>query len=228
MYVAVAAIGSAAIGGAISSMGASDAASAQQDAADEAARIQMQMYQQSRADTAPWRKAGENALNTLTNKVNAGPGTFQQSPGYQARLEEGQRGIERATSARGGIGGGKMSKDLARYGQNYATNDYQNFLNNYYTSLAPYQSLSGEGMTMASQNAQNSLATGQGLANTYQTAGQAQAGGYINQANALTGAMGSGLNNYLAWQGTQNDNNWSAPSGSSGTWGDTNYRIRGE
>lgn len=56
-----AAIGSALIG----SNAASSAASAQEDAAKYAAQLQMQQYQQSREDLAPWRQGGAEAVNQL-------------------------------------------------------------------------------------------------------------------------------------------------------------------
>ncbi|MBW2092002.1 MAG: hypothetical protein JRI34_07765, partial [Deltaproteobacteria bacterium] len=44
---------------------AGDAASAQQAAASEATQAQLQMYEQSRQDMAPWKSAGQWALNQL-------------------------------------------------------------------------------------------------------------------------------------------------------------------
>jgi hypothetical protein len=203
------AVVAAGIGGSLlSSDAARHAANVQADAATTAAQAgqstQLQMFEEGRADTAPWRKAGETALNTLLEKVQAGPGVYTTSPGYQWRLDEGTRALERSAAAKGGLLGGGTGKALTRYGQDYATNDYQNFLANYYASLTPYQSLAGVGQTVAAQNAQQGNQVAANIAagnlNAANIAGQAQAGGIINQANAYTGAANTGLNNYFLWK----------------------------
>lgn len=191
------------ISGLLNYSAAGDAAEAQGDAARYSADMQYKMYMQGRSDTAPWRETGGNALAQLWKKVQMGPGEYEKSPGYQARLNEAQKGITRNAQATGGVGGGKMAVDLMKYGEDYATNDYQNFLSNYYKSLTPYQSLAGVGQTSAEQGAQNAMQTGQGMGMSAMYGGNAAAGGYINQANAITGAANSGLNTYLAWKNTQ-------------------------
>jgi hypothetical protein len=52
-----------------------------------------------------------------------------QDPGYQFRLSEGQKALEHSASARGGALGGRAGKELARYGQDYASNEYGNAYN---------------------------------------------------------------------------------------------------
>ena len=48
----------------------------------------------------------------------------QQRPGYQFRLQEGQRALENAASAGGMLRSGNTWKDLMKYGQEYATSEY--------------------------------------------------------------------------------------------------------
>lgn len=183
------------------------AANTQADAAREAARMQMEMFEKSREDYAPWRKAGSDALNVLSGKIAAGPGNYRQSPGYEYRLKEGLDAVEASAAARGrGLSGATM-RGLNRYAQDYATNDYDNFLTRYYQSLTPHQSMAGVGMT-ALQTTSNLGANAANQAGMYNTmAGNALAGGYINQANAITGAIGSAGNNaiagYNAWRNSQ-------------------------
>ena len=190
-----------AVGGAlVSSSAAKSAASTQAEAARQAGDTQLQMFEEGREDTAPWREAGVNALKTLTEKIAAGPGQYKESPGYQFRLGEGTKAIERSAAARGNLLSGATGKALTRFGQDYATGDYQNFLANYYASLNPYQSLSGVGQTTAGQTAALGTQTGANIGATTIAAGQAQAGGTIGQANAITGGLNSGVNNYLMWK----------------------------
>lgn len=188
------------VSGIVNAVSSKDAASTQAAAANTATDAQLAMYREGLAATAPWREKGEAALNTLVDKVNAGPGDYTKSPGYDFRVSEGQKAIERSAAAKGGLLSGATGKALTRYGQDYATNDYQNFLANYYNSLTPYQSLAGVGQTTASQNAVQGNQTAQTIGQNTIAAGNANAAGQINQANSITGAMNSGINNYMMWK----------------------------
>lgn len=50
-------------------------------------------------------------------------------PGYSARLQEGQKALERSAAARGTLLTGQTAKELDRYAQDYAANEYQNVYN---------------------------------------------------------------------------------------------------
>ena len=54
---------------------------------------------------------------------------FQTDPGYEFRKAEGERGLDRSAAARGGVISGGHSKDLIRFGQDYASNEYSNVYN---------------------------------------------------------------------------------------------------
>ena len=189
------------VGASASTSAASTQAAATTQASSDANATQLAMYAMSREDTAPWRKTGEDALNALAAKINAGPGDHTRSPGYDFRLSEGEKAIQRSAAARGNLLGGGTLKALTRYGQDYATSDYDNFLRRYYESLTPLQSLAGVGQSTAAQTAASgNQVGGQIAANTLQAginAGQAQAAGEINQANSIIGANRSGASNAL-------------------------------
>lgn len=204
--------GAAILGGAaIGANASSKAASAQENAINKAAETteessqlareqEWKMWEEQKALQEPFRTAGIGALSTLQQKMVAGPGEFTQSPGYLSRLTEGESGINRALASRGMYDSGKALTALTRYNQDYATNDYQNFLNNYYQSLQPYQTLVGTGnqtaVTLGNQAGQvgSNLANiemsrGNALADAYVGAGNARASGYINAGNAWGGAL---------------------------------------
>ncbi|GAG27357.1 unnamed protein product, partial [marine sediment metagenome] len=63
--------------------------------------------------------------------------------------------------------------------------------------LTPWQSLAGLGQTAAGQTANLGMQTGQGLAQNALAAGEARASGYINQANVISGAATSGVENSI-------------------------------
>lgn len=182
------------------------------EAAGEASEAQLEMYYQSREDMAPWREAGVNALNQLTGRIEAGPGEFrpEDQPGYQFGYEEFvEKPTLRMASATGGLGGGGTQKALTRYASDYATGNYQNWLNNWYRSLTPLQSLTGLGQTTAGQMSQNALTTGQMVGQNIRSAGQARATGYINQGNiwgsAISG-LGQNALNYMMYNQYGNQN----------------------
>ena len=54
---------------------------------------------------------------------------LQNEPGYQARYQMGLQGLERGAAAQGSILSGGTQKALARYGQDYASNEYSNAYN---------------------------------------------------------------------------------------------------
>lgn len=54
-------------------------------------------------------------------------GELEASSGYQSRLSAGLQGMNRSAAARGTVLSGGTQKALARYGQDYASNEYGNF-----------------------------------------------------------------------------------------------------
>lgn len=182
---------------AASLFGASQQADATENAAnitgaatDRAVQLQNEQYQQTRADQAPYRAAGEIALNKLiplaTNYQKFGADQFQQDPGYQFRLSEGQRSMAHSAGNRGGLVSGTSLKAMQDYTQNAASNEYTNAFNRYQTErnaqLQPLQSLAGVG-----QSATN--LTNVAGANNANTVGNALISQSGNAANA--GMIGS-------------------------------------
>lgn len=208
--------GASLIGGAMSSRSASKAADTQADAAQYAADLQYKQWQEQQKLQAPFREAGLTAQNRLldylglsANKTAPGYGTlmrdfgmadFQADPGYAFRLSEGTKALDRTAAARGGLLSGSTLKGAQRFGQDLASQEYQNAFNRYQINrgnkLNPLQSLLGSG-----QSATNVLGTaGQNYANqageAYMGAGNARASGYIGSANALSNAFG-GVSNAI-------------------------------
>jgi hypothetical protein len=202
-WVAGAVVGSAVI----NSMSASDAASTQADAANRASDLSYRQWQDSVALQEPWRKAGEQALNKLiplTDYKNFSMADFQADPGYAFRLSEGTKALERSAAARGGLMSGATGKALTQFGQDYGSQEYTNAFNRYQTEraarLQPLQSLAGLGQTTAQQIGQSGMNMASTVGDIQQSAAAARASGYVGQANALTGALNTGLNYYQGQQ----------------------------
>lgn len=185
-------VGSAAAGIAgsvIQSNAASDAADQQAAAAHEANQLQEKMYNQTRADNEPWRQAGVSALGGMQNADFSRDFTandFTKDPGYDFRMNEGQKAIERSAAARGGLQTGGTLKALTQYGQGFASNEYQNAYNRFNADrdrrFGRLSTLAGFG---GSANASNASA-GANYANNSgaNTMGAADAAGAAGMAGA--------------------------------------------
>lgn len=195
----------AAVLGAVNGM---NSANDQKDAEANAQKISQDQYNQTRADQAPYRDAGYTALGQLTagtapggqySKTFSGLGDLSDDPGYQFRMDQGMRGVDAGAAARGGVLSGAALKEEQRYGQDYASGEYNNAFNRYTTQQT---------------NSFNRLASvaglGQTAANQTQAAGQAnataQTDAVIGSANANAAGMGavsssltSGANSLANW-----------------------------
>jgi len=192
-------LGSALIGGA----GAGAASRAQERAQREANAAQERMFNRQVELQEPFRQAGVNALPELVEASRYTPfgmEQFQADPGYGFRLKEGLRALESSAAARGGLLSGNALRGITRYGQGLASEEFGNAFNRYQAERAarlnPLQSLAGMGQSNAATMAQQAGQYGQNMAQGAATMGNIRASGYVGQANALTGALGQGLNYY--------------------------------
>jgi hypothetical protein len=151
----------------------------------------------------PFRQAGVNALPELIEASKYTPFTMQQfqaDPGYAFRLQEGMKALDRTAAARGGLLSGATLRGAQRYGQEMGSQEYTNAFNRYQAErqarLNPLQSLAGMSQTSANMLTGAAGQLGQNIAQGAATMGNIRASGYMNQANALTGALGQGLNYY--------------------------------
>ena len=210
--VIAAGVGAAAsVGGSlIARSGARKAARTQEQAAQRAETTQREMFERQLGLQEPFRQAGLTAQQEIMRLLGVGGDTaapgfgsmarpfgmqdFQQDPGYAFRQSEAMRALERSAAARGGLLSGSTLKGIQRFGQDLASQEYQNAFNRFQIERAarlnPLQSLMGSG-----QSAVNTMtgATGQAAQNIGQMqlgAGQARASGYVGGANALASALG--------------------------------------
>lgn len=211
--VAAAIIGGVATlgGGLIASSGAKKAGETQAQAAREAQASQERAFEKQTELQEPFRQAGLTAQEQIMQLLGIGGdkaaegygslakpfGTeqFQQDPGYAFRQAEGMKALERSAAARGGLLSGGTLKGIQRFGQELASQDYQNAFNRYQVErsarLNPLQSLMGAGQSSSNVLTGAAGQLGQGQAQSQLAEGQARASGYVGQANALAGALGS-------------------------------------
>jgi hypothetical protein len=189
--------GAALLGGKMQSDAAKSAAGTSAAASDRASDVQREMFERNVELNAPFREAGINALNKLvplTEYQNFGMDQFQQDPGYAFRMSEGMKGLERSAAARGGLLSGATLKGIQRYGQDMASQEYQNAFNRYGIErdrrLGPLQSLAGVGQTTSQQLG----SAGTQFANTMGNIGMNQANVMGNAQMARASAYGNTLN----------------------------------
>lgn len=172
----------ASIGGAlIGSKNASKAANAQVASADRAAETQLQMFNQSREDSTPWRVAGGQAIGQLSDMLQPGY-DYTASPGYQFRFGEGQRAVESGAAARGTLMSGGTLKDLVRFGDGVASQDFNQQFNRV-ASVASGGQQANQAIGALGANAANNIG------NAQMQAGNARASGYAANSAAWGGAL---------------------------------------
>ena len=236
---------------------AEDAAETQGEGADAATQLQREMFRQTRRDLRPYRQAGRKGLSEIREGFQKG-GVFQQGkpfkfdytldefeadPGYQFRLQEGLKALERSAAAGGGLFSGATGKALQRYGQDYASGEYQKaYGREFNEALTQYQTgrdrntelfnryaaLAGIGQTATTTTGQFAQQYGQQAGENILGAANAAAAGRVGQANAwgnfagqASGALNQGLQAYMMGQYMQ------APGGvqtqlPTYNWGGTN------
>jgi len=228
--VAAAIVGGAAIGAVASNSAANKGEKAANAANNEAAREydltradQLDLLKQQRADQQPWLDAGKASLAQLAAGTSAGGDLVRPfsladmaaDPGYDFRISEGEKAIQRAASGRGGLFSGATLKALARFNQNTASDEYGSAYNRYNndqsTKFNRLASIAGLGQNatnqvgQAGQSAYGTIASaGANASNAIQNnltgAANARASGYVGGANAI----GNGISQYMNYTQGQN------------------------
>lgn len=209
------------LGGFIGQQGALQAGAASGAAGIRAYQNAQEEAAKNRAATSPWTATGGGAEDMLARLYGLGhityqnndprtSGTldksnvagdrtaalnaFQASPGYQFRLGEGIKALDRSAAAKGMLLSGAQQRAVTDYGQNTASNEFGNYSN-------ALMGLSGGGLNAAlGTNATNAGVTNQGNALGFSGA-MGQASAYSNAANALASGISNGMNNLASLAG---------------------------
>lgn len=175
------------------------AAGASAEAQRYAADLQKQMFERQAELQEPWRQAGIGALNQLIPLSQQyqpfGMAQFQAEPGYGFRLSEGMKALERGAAARGGLLSGAQMKGIQRYGQDLASQEYQNAFNRYQAErqarLGPLQSLAGVGQTATQALGGAASQYGTNVGNLAMTGGANLANAALMQGNIRASQYGT-------------------------------------
>lgn len=215
---AVGAIGSAVIGGNVAQSAADTQANAatsasatEAAAADQATQAQLQMFGQTEANEQPFLAAGGNALTALQAGTGTAPGgtgsgplntpyptmapfttaQFQNSPGYQFQLQQGEGAVLNNASAIGGVNSGNTLRALTQVGQGTANQDYWNaynaYVNNYQQGYQQYTNNQNQTFNQL----QTLAGSGQNAAGNLGALGSATAGNVGNIATGTAAQIGA-------------------------------------
>lgn len=168
------------------------------------------VYQQQQNWMNPVYQAGMGGQGRLLNYLGIGAGDgsgnfgkyatadftpdqfyANQDPGYGFRMSEGLKAVDRQAAARNGLISGAALKASQRYGQDMASQEYQNAFNRYQTSrtntLNPLQQLTAQGQSAAGSLGQYAQNYGGVMDNAY--------AGYGNTVNSVLGNYGTTMGN---------------------------------
>ena len=206
----------AAVGAASNADSSRKAAHAQSDAAALANQTQADALKAQTDQNAPFREnglAGQNRLmdllglskNTTADGYgsmakNFAPSDMTTDPGYQFRLDQGNKALNNSLALRGGLLSGNAVRSAVDYNQGAASQEYQNAFNRFQTNrsnvLNPLQSLGGMAQSATNQVGQATQNYANNVGNNQIGAGNANASGYVGQGNAVAGALSQGINMY--------------------------------
>lgn len=180
-------------GSVIGALGARSAGRAGERAAGQAADVERAKLEEDRFrydEMKPYRTAGIESVTALGDIMSGRTDPTQalmNDPGYKFRLSQGSKALDRFLAARGYRLGGRALKEGVRYNQDFASNEYQNMLNNKFR-LAGFSGTPTHAPSVS------------GVSNAIMAGGNAQAGAYEGYNQAIQG----GLQNYTTYR-TYND-----------------------
>lgn len=179
------------------------------DSVDEAAldaAVQERLRQQQAAKNDPLYGS---LLSTYKEYKPFSMEDFQVDPGYQFRLDQGNKSLQNMAAATGNLNSGRALKDAMNFSSGLASQEYGNAYNRYnndyitgyntfntnqnniYNKLA---ALAGMGQSSASSLAGVSQNYGAQVGNNLAQGANASAAGTVGQANAWNQGIGSAAN----------------------------------
>jgi hypothetical protein len=185
-------IGANLIGSSMGADAAKSAAGIQAKSAQDATNLQTRIYDESVARSKPFYDTSVQANNKLSGLLGLNgqspTSVMENDPGYQFRMDQGQKTLDNSAASRGMTLSGAAQKALAKYGQDYASGEY----NNVYNRLS---STAGGGQVASNMN-NLGASYGTNVSNNITGAGNANAAGTVGAANAWGNGLQSTVNNY--------------------------------
>ena len=204
------------IAGMIGQQGAQQGGEMAAAAANQAAQQNMNESKRARAEASPWTGSGTSSLQKITNLLGLGElrgdgnkfntysvdptnakglqtqalADFQTTPGYQFRMDEGSKALDRSAASRGLLRSGAQQKAITTFGQGIASEEYGNYLG----SLFNLAGMGGQAVGGANNTSAGLV---QGAGNMMTQGGIARGSGYAAGANALASGISKGAQNAM-------------------------------
>ena len=174
------------LGAKMSSDATKSAARTSAESADKATALQQQMYEQNIARQQPFLQGGTEDYNRLRSLMAGGPSAAQNflqiDPGYQFRLSEGMKALDRQAAARGGLISGGALKAAQRYGQDLGSQEFGAA----YNRLASLANVGPQAAGVMSTLGQNYASN---VGNIYQQQGNTAANAALARGSAYSGGL---------------------------------------
>lgn len=214
---AVLGAGASLLGGKSQSDAAKSAAKAQLKATKATIKAQERALERQIGLQEPFRQTGVNALAdyaTASQYTPFGMEQFEADPGYSFRMSEGMKALERSAASRGILQSGGTLKDITRFGQDAASQEYQNAFQRYLAErqqrLQPLEYRIGLGQNAASNQGVNIGQSAQNVGQLTTSLGDIRSAGIMGQSNAFTNTLSNiaglatqGANAYGQYQAAQ-------------------------
>jgi len=130
IVAAAAVVGAAAIGASgPSSINEQRAQALRKEAEKKALAESEEGFEEQQAALEPFLQVGRQAIGTLGTDVEEltrpfSTEDFQADPGFQFRVQQGERGVNNFLASRGLADSGRAGKELSRFNQSEATNEF--------------------------------------------------------------------------------------------------------
>jgi len=150
-------------------------------------------------------------FGSLNQTFNAD--SLKNDPGYQYRMDEANKALQRSAAAKGGLLSGGTLRGLSSLNQNLASQEYQNaynrFSNDQTTRYNRLANLAGLGQTATNMTGQLGQASTNAISDYMTQAANANAAGTLGKASAWNSGIQSainGINNYNTWNQLMGNN----------------------
>lgn len=204
------------IGGGMSANAAGKSADQLAQSQREALALYEKMFNKNIELNEPFRSAGVQGINRMSDLLGLSGNTgatgygslmkpfgmadFQADPGYSFRQGEGMKALDRAAAAGGRFNSGRSMKDILRFSQGLASDEYGKaegrYRSNQTDQFNRLASITGTGQTATSQMGNAAQNYGNQAGNAIGNIGQANAAGTVGSANAWNNAIGQGYSMY--------------------------------
>lgn len=202
------------VGDIAGAFGAEKAEDAQFAASQAALAEQMRARKAAIGQYQPYADFGAGGMGTLSRLYGldgqpADMSAFTASPGYQYRLQQGQDAIESGAAARGGLYSGATAKALSNYGQQSASQEFDNYVNRLF-------GVTGVGQQAATGIANAELGVANNIGNIQNNIGQNQANAIGQQFDAWGSIADQGIAAAMGGMNGGAGAGMTAPAGSAG------------